>query len=82
MGILSNIMSGGIKPLPAAPKEAKVVLPMGDMVNPVPEKPSLIGGLDPWLHPTKGWRKFARPRGTNKRRVLSPAAKDFINGKV
>ena len=23
-----------------------------------------------WLHPTKGWRGFSRPRGTNKRRKL------------
>ena len=36
-----------------------------------PEPTSLIDGLDPWLHPTKGWRRLARPRGTNKRRVLS-----------
>jgi hypothetical protein len=26
----------------------------------------------PWLHPTKGWRMFSRPRGTNKRRKLIP----------
>jgi hypothetical protein len=29
-----------------------------------------IGGLD--AHPTKGYRGFARPRGTNTRRKLIP----------
>lgn len=24
----------------------------------------------PFLHPTKGWRNFARPAGTNRRRKL------------
>jgi hypothetical protein len=26
----------------------------------------------PFLHPTKGWRNFARPAGTNRRRKLIP----------
>lgn len=33
-----------------------------------------------WLHPTKGWRMFARPRGTNKRRKLIPAGACQVRG--
>jgi hypothetical protein len=54
-------------------------IPMGDFVTAEPKKPSLISGLDPWLHPTKGWRKFARPRGTNRRRRLSDEARAMLD---
>lgn len=33
-------------------------------------EPKIIRTTHPWLHPTKGWRHFARPAGTNRRRRL------------
>lgn len=32
----------------------------------------------PFCHPTKGWRYFARPRGTNKRRKLIPQGANLV----
>ena len=32
----------------------------------------------PWLHPTKGWRQFARPRKTNRRRKLIPVGRLMV----
>lgn len=34
----------------------------------------------PWLHPTKGWRNFARPSGTNRRRRLIPVGAGMVPG--
>ena len=31
-----------------------------------------------FLHPTKGWRKFARPRKTNRRRKLIPMGRFLV----
>lgn len=46
----------------------KVVLG-GDMLH--PPRPEIVRrSAHPWLHPTKGWRQFARPRKTNRRRKL------------
>lgn len=79
MGILSNIMSGVIKD----PKNSAEL--DGGVNEEVPARltqANLLGGLDPILHPRKGWRRGARPRGTNKRRVLSPAMKASLHGEV
>lgn len=35
-----------------------------------PEPPKMIRTHHPFLHPTKGWRSFARPGKTNRRRKL------------
>lgn len=40
------------------------------LMQAVKPRKTRVSGIHPWLHPTKGWRDFARPRGTNKRRKL------------
>jgi hypothetical protein len=36
----------------------------------------------PWLHPTKGWRQFARHGKANRRRKLVPQGQIYIYGEI
>ena len=49
-------------------EEMQMEVAMGDRIEHGDDRPKRTH--HPWLHPTKGWRMFSRPRGTNKRRKL------------
>lgn len=61
------------------PDHVKTVLDRGDIVDFDPEPPK-VRTHHAWLHPTKGWRNFARPSGTNRRRRLIHQGALFVPG--
>lgn len=63
----------------AVSDEAVKLVQGGDLIHPTPTA-SRRNRPHPWLHPTKGWRNFARPRKTNRRRKLIPQGRLEVFG--